>query len=124
MHPVTRDTNPMAEHPEDVRNDPQYAWLEAGLAGSTADWIIVCGHHPVFSGAAHGNTPAVVKHVLPLLIRYGVALYMAGHDHVLSYITPMLNTDAPDYLISGAGSKLRPGFSNDYAVCRFGWNSA
>jgi hypothetical protein len=75
----------------------------------------------VLSGAEHGNTPALVQHVLPMLVRHGVALYACGHDHVLSYITPMLRTDAPDYLVSGAGSKLRPGFPNDDDVCALVW---
>jgi hypothetical protein len=28
----------------------------------------------------------------------------------------MMNSDAPEYLISGSGSKLRPGFSEDIGV--------
>lgn len=41
---------------------------------------------------------------------------MCGHDHVLQYIEHMTNSDAPDYLISGAGSKMRPGMDQDSQV--------
>ena len=32
----------------------QFRWLRRELAASKADWKIVVGHHPVFSGGAHG----------------------------------------------------------------------
>jgi len=35
----------------------QMRWLQATLNASTADWIIVAGHYPVYSGGEHGNTP-------------------------------------------------------------------
>src|SRR5260221_12161475 len=74
------DTTPMAKasddkaipsfhlHSQDVPG--QLAWFEAALAASTAQWKIVIGHHPVYSGGNHGDTPYLVKHVLPLLEKY------------------------------------------------------
>ena len=38
---------------------------------------------PIFSGGEHGNTPELHASVKPLLERYGVDVYLCGHDHTL-----------------------------------------
>jgi tartrate-resistant acid phosphatase type 5 len=64
----------------------QLAWLTATLAASTADWLIVTGHYPVYSVAEHGSTDCLVQQVQPLLVANKVALYINGHDHNLQHI--------------------------------------
>ena len=39
----------------------QLEWLASTLAASTADWLFVVGHFPVYSGGHHGNTPELVE---------------------------------------------------------------
>ncbi|CCF18375.1 Acid phosphatase [Pseudorhizobium banfieldiae] len=80
-----------------VWSDPsvteQLRWLEQELQRSTARWKIVIGHHPVYSGGSHGSTKALVDLLPPLFERYGVQLYINGHDlqHIkragISYVT-------------------------------------
>jgi acid phosphatase len=81
----------------------QIAWLEAALAASTAPWKIVIAHHPVYSGGQHGDTPYIIKHVLPLLEKYGVQAYFNGHDHDLQH----LQSSQVDFFCTGGGSKPR-----------------
>jgi acid phosphatase len=107
------DTQPFIES---YRRDSRYAdvaqqsrqaqlsWLEAGLAGSKADWKIVVGHHPVFSKGRHGDTPELIRDVKPLLERYGVQVYLNGHDHDMQHIV----VNGVAYVTSGAGSQTRP----------------
>lgn len=52
--------------------EEQLAWLEETLSNSKADWVIVCGHYPVFSGGEHGNTATLQAKVRPLLEKYEV----------------------------------------------------
>jgi hypothetical protein len=59
----------------------QMQWLEATLAASTADFIIVAGHYPVWSICEHGTTKSLVDNVKPLLEKYHATAYMNGHDH-------------------------------------------
>lgn len=82
-------------------NEQQDMWLEDTLRTSTADWLFVCGHHPVYSGGRHGPTPRLVAQLRPLLIKYKVAAYMCGHDHNLQHIED--ESGAVDYFVSGAG---------------------
>lgn len=82
---------------------PQLAWLRRKLAASRAQWKIVVGHHPVFSGGKHGGDPILREAVKPLFDRFGVSAYLSGHEHDLQHIV----IDAVHYLISGSGSKTR-----------------
>jgi len=85
----------------DVPN--QMAWLEKSLAASTAPWKIVVGHHPIYTGGQHGDTPFLVQHVLPLLQKHKVQAYINGHDHDLQH----LQAGDVNLFCSGGGSKPR-----------------
>ncbi len=78
------------------------AWLEKELAASAAPWKIVIGHHPVYSCGPHGNSPELIRDLVPLLERYHVPLYMNGHDHSLQDLV----AGGIHYVTSGAGSEL------------------
>jgi acid phosphatase len=107
------DTTPMAQASDDKAVTPealknqniaqQLTWLETSLAASTAPWKILVAHHPVYSGGVHGDTPYIIKHVLPLLEKYGVQAYFNGHDHDLQH----LQAGSVNLFCSGAGSKVR-----------------
>jgi tartrate-resistant acid phosphatase type 5 len=107
------DTMPMTAFDEDEvqfnGNVPrqevpgQMAWLESALAASTAPWKIVVGHHPVYSGGQHGDTPFLVEHVQPLLKKHGVQAFINGHDHDLQH----LRAGSVNYFCSGGGSRPR-----------------
>lgn len=82
----------------------QTAWFKAALAASTAQWKIVFGHHPIYSGGGHGDTQELVETILPLLQKYQVQAYFNGHDHDLQH----LQADKINFFCSGAGSQFRP----------------
>ena len=107
------DTTPMAgldagemTHHGNVKSQDvprQMAWFKAALAASTARWKIVVGHHPIYSGGMHGDTPYLVKHVLPLLEKHGVQAYFNGHDHDLQH----LQAGKVNLFCTGGGSTPR-----------------
>lgn len=77
-------------------------WLEQQLQKSKATWKIVAGHHPVYSNGRHGDTRELIVKVKPLLEKYGVHLYLCGHDHSLQLIKPV---GGVHYIVSGGGGK-------------------
>ena len=85
-------------YPSQVADPAQQAWIEAQLKGSTADYIIVAGHYPVYSVCSHGNTEMLIVNLAPLLNQYG-AHYMSGHDHCGEHIV-MPGTSA-NYWLNG-----------------------
>lgn len=116
---VALDSNSLL-HP--FGGDPQQlAWLEQTLQASSARWKIVYAHHPLYSGGQHGNNPSLIKQLEPLLQKYGVDLYLAGHDHDQQ----MLQPHGPlHFVVSGAGAKSRDVHwlpNSLYAATNFGF---
>jgi len=113
------DTTPMIDEYYRVGQPPraqvltqdvpaQMAWFKAALAASTADWKIVVGHHPIYSGGEHGGTRELIKTVLPLLHEHKVQVYFNGHDHDLQH----LKARSLNLFCSGAGSQFRATYAN------------
>jgi tartrate-resistant acid phosphatase type 5 len=82
----------------------QMKWFKAALAASSAQWKIVIGHHPVYSGGEHGDTAELIQNILPLLKEHNVQAYFCGHDHDLQH----LMAGDVNLFISGGGSRVRP----------------
>jgi len=80
--------------------DEQYEWLKQTLDTSTADYIWVGGHYPVWSVCSHGPTQKLIDHVKPLLEKYDVTGYVSGHDHCQSFIQESSN--GPTYPLAGS----------------------
>jgi acid phosphatase len=110
-------------HVMDQDTDQQIRWLEATLAESSAPWKIVVGHHPLYSASPfHGDSLELQETVLPLLKRYGVALYCCGHEHDLQHLMvdglhQILSGSAADSRVTGADertcfSSSLPGFAS------------
>ena len=73
--------------PADIKSAlGQWKWLNATLQASTADYLIVAGHYPVWSVAEHGPTACLVEELIPMLEGNKVTAYFSGHDHTFEYI--------------------------------------
>lgn len=93
------DTN----HNADWKN--QLIWLEQELSRSDAPWKIVFGHHQIYSSGNYGLNQPFIKVLTPIFKKYGVQLYINGHDHNYERTRTINGTT---YLICGAGAGVRP----------------
>ena len=91
----------------------QLEWLEKTLAKSNATWKIVLAHHPLYSSGLHGSDEKLITMLSPLFKRYGVQLYINGHDHNYERTEVI---DGMTYLTVGAGAKTRPMFSSKWTA--------
>jgi tartrate-resistant acid phosphatase type 5 len=66
--------------------DEQLLWLNRTLSSSTASYLVVGGHFPVWSVCEHGPNADMQKLVKPLLEQHRVQAYLAGHDHCEEHI--------------------------------------
>jgi hypothetical protein len=85
-------------YPSTVADLTQQVWLEEALSTSTATYIIVAGHYPVYSVCEHGNTETLVVNLKPLLEKYE-AHYFSGHDHCAEHIV----VENVNYWLNGMG---------------------
>ncbi len=82
----------------------QTHWLDSILSASKDRWVIVVGHHPIYSAAPkHGDTPEMISEILPVLERHHVPVYICGHDHVMQHISH----GGMDFFVCGGGAEHR-----------------
>jgi 3',5'-cyclic AMP phosphodiesterase CpdA len=88
--------------------DPQQlAWIERAMAESSEDWKICYFHHPLYSSAGRHGSNVELRVVLePILVKYGIDVVFAGHDHVYERTRPQRGVT---HFVAGSGGKLRKG---------------
>ena len=104
-------------------NEAQWVWIQATLEASTADWIIVVGHHPVWSVGEYGPTWPLVERLAPMMESAGVALYICGHEHQMEHFRSEPHASGVDYLVVGNGAYYNdtvPTDSSHSADCPYG----
>lgn len=80
----------------------QLAWLEAELKRPRAtQFLVVMGHHPVYSDGPHGDHPILIRDWDPLFRKYKVDVYLAGHDHDLQHLE--FDNHPTSFFLSGGG---------------------
>jgi hypothetical protein len=83
----------------------QLPWLEKELSRSDAPWKVVFGHHQIYSSGHYGMNQPFIQTLTPIFQKYGVQLYINGHDHHYERSQSIKGTT---YLICGAGAGTRP----------------
>ena len=114
------DTNPLipefyknVEYGPNVKGQDttaQKRWLVKTLDDKdpSVKWKIVVGHHPMYTGGSRTDgydTKAIRNSLKPILDRYGVDVYLTGHEHNMQYLKPEGKTH---HFISGAASEKTP----------------
>jgi tartrate-resistant acid phosphatase type 5 len=109
--------NKPEEYPDAVKQDigKEIKWLKDVLAGSKEQWILVFGHHPIYSASKkHGNTQEMIDLVKPLLQQYKAQFYFCGHDHDFQHLHEKGKN--VEYIVTGTGSEVRPSSTNEMSL--------
>ena len=93
----------------------QLAWIDSVLTVAYEDWIVVVGHHPVYSAhPTRGNSKELVEYLNPILNKHNVDFYIGAHDHIFQHLK------APeskiDYFVNTAASEVRPEANNEMTI--------
>lgn len=81
----------------------QLRWLEEELAKSTEKFKIVIGHHPIYvSEKKRVDEKSLVDKLDPLLRKYNVDIYVAGHSHTFQHLTKP--GTKVNYVVNASGS--------------------
>ncbi len=93
------------DHPEH-RAFLEESFPEGADGSSGPRWRIPFSHHPPYcAGPHHGNMQPLIERVVPLLQRSDVHVMFSGHEHNFQHA----QVDGIDYVVSGAGGKVRDG---------------
>jgi len=74
----------------------QYGWIEQDLAAADANreerpWVVLLGHRPMYSSDEQSDSGDLRVDIEPLLKKYNVDLYVAGHMHEYERTYPVYN---------------------------------
>jgi hypothetical protein len=84
----------------------QIAWIDSQLSEADEEWKIAYFHHPLYADAIHGSNVELRVILEPLLVKYGVPVTFAGHEHVYERIAPQKGIV---HFVDGSGGQLRKG---------------
>ncbi|KAK8778488.1 hypothetical protein V5799_020171 [Amblyomma americanum] len=97
------------------------------LLNLRARYVLVAGHYPIYSACSHGTTKCLERDLDPLLRKYRVNAYLAGHDHDLQHIRPERRGWNVEYFISGCTNFINPSLIHRRSLPRnslkFAWAS-
>jgi hypothetical protein len=85
----------------------QAAWLKSSLEKERqkCNWLVVAGHHFIFTGGEYEDNNWLIAHLLPILDKFGVHVYLAGHEHQSQVIK--ISGHPTWFLTAGALGDLR-----------------
>jgi hypothetical protein len=82
----------------------QMQWLGTELAKPRrSKWLVVVAHHPLYTNGMHGDNRTLQREWGPLLEKYKVDFYVAGHDHDLQHLR--IRNKEVSHVISGSGGQ-------------------
>jgi metallophosphoesterase superfamily enzyme len=89
----------------------QIHFVDSVLTVEKEDWVIVVGHHPVFSAhPTRQNTKELVQYLNPILNKHDVDYFVGAHDHIFQHLKDP--NSKIDYFVNTAGSEVRDAASN------------
>lgn len=86
------------------------------LEGPRADWTILACHYHIWSTGLRGDHPGMKEAFLPLLERYPVDFFFAGHEHHAEVFAPWRGMSSA---IVGNGSEIREDVMPSDQPCLF-----
>jgi tartrate-resistant acid phosphatase type 5 len=105
----------------------QLSWLKAELEKPrNTPFLVVMGHHPVYSDGPHGDHAILTRDWDPLFRQHGVHLYLAGHDHDMQHLE--FENHPTSFFHSGGGGadlydlKIDPSKRGPYAQKVYGFS--
>jgi hypothetical protein len=93
----------------------QVHWVDSILAVEKEDWVVLVGHHPVYSAhPSRGNTKELVQYLNPVLNKFDVDFFIGCHDHIFQHLKDP--GSKIDYFVNTAGSSVRDTASNAMTI--------
>ena len=88
-------------------DEKQLAWIDSVLTASTEQWVIVCGHHPIYADTSKeiAEREDMQRRLDPILRKHRIDMYICGHIHNFQHLR--LQGSEIDYVVNSAGALSR-----------------
>ena len=109
----------------DVDSQREFVREERASASDDIEWHILFGHHPYLSNGFWGNAGnyggvegagRAIQELFETEVCGSFSVYFSGHDHGREWLQPSCGME---FIVSGAGSKLRPWIGRDDTPSRW-----
>jgi predicted phosphodiesterase len=81
------------------RDAEQLVWLDKDLGANKLPWVIVFGHHPMYTNSLRGPQLWIRKAFAQILTKHKVDLVLTGHEHQYE----RFRVAGVNYIVSGGG---------------------
>ena len=81
------------------RDSTQLIWLDEDLAKNKLPWVIVFGHHPMYTNSMRGAQQWIRRAFSKILTKHKVDLVLTGHEHQYE----RFKINGVNYIVSGGG---------------------
>lgn len=97
----------------------QDKWLREELAKPrTTPWLVVMGHHPLYTNGVHGDSKTLIAAWDKLFREHQVDFYFCGHDHDMQHME--FEGHPTSFVLSGGGGARVRNFKNGVVHGPFG----
>ncbi len=90
-------------------NTEQLTWLSADLAANKLPWVIVFGHHPMYTNSLRGPQLPIRRAFAKIFTQHKVDLVLTGHEHQYE----RFRVADVNYVVSGGGGGQLTHFDGD-----------
>lgn len=106
------------EYPDAMNIDEsvQLQWIDSVLSVAKEKWVLVIGHHPVYSYDTKDDSESIElrSKLEPIFDRHQVDFYFCGHIHTFQHLRN--ETGKTDYVVNASASLQRPPLNGEYTV--------
>lgn len=81
------------------RDSTQLVWLDEDLAKNKLPWVIVFGHHPMYTNSMRGPQLWIRRAFSKILTKHNVDIVLTGHEHQYE----RMKINGVNYIVSGGG---------------------
>ena len=106
---ISKYRNDREQYPDAALEDDeaQLAWIDSVLTAATEQWVIVCGHHPIYADTSKEieERETLQRRLDPILRKHHVDIYLCGHIHNFQHLR--IKGSDIDYVVNSAGALSR-----------------
>lgn len=81
------------------RDSAQLVWLDEDLRTNKLPWVIVYGHHPMYTNSLRGAQLWIRRAFSKIIAKYKVDVVLTGHEHQYE----RFKINGTNYIVSGGG---------------------